>query len=51
MEPLEEILKEITAFETQLSRRSFIGAALLIAVVPTVSLGRAHERFFDVAAT
>lgn len=52
MEPLEEILKEITAFETQLSRRSFIGAALLIAVVPTVSLGKNDQRFLDaVAAT
>ena len=52
MEPLEEILKEITAFETQLSRRSFLGAALLIAVVPAVSLGKNEQRFLDaVAAT
>lgn len=52
MEPLEEILKEITAFETQLSRRSFMGAALLIAVVPNISLGKNDQRFLDaVAAT
>lgn len=52
MEPLEEILKEITAFETQLSRRNFLGAALLIAVVPAVSLGKNEQRFLDaVAAT
>jgi len=52
MEPLEQILQEITAFETQLSRRSFIGAALLIAVVPNISLGNDDHRFLDgVAAT
>ena len=52
MEPLEEILKEITAFETQLSRRSFMGAALLIAVVPNISLGKNDQQFLDaVAAT
>jgi len=52
MERLEQILQEITAFETQLSRRSFIGAALLIAVVPSVSLGKDDQRFLDaVAAT
>ena len=52
MEPLEQILQEITAFETQLSRRSFIGAALLIAVVPNISLGGDDQRFLDaVAAT
>ena len=52
MEPLEQILQEITAFETQLSRRSFIGAALLIAVVPNISLGKDDQRFLDaVAAT
>ena len=52
MEPLEQILQEITAFETQLSRRSFIGAALLIAVSPHISLGKEDQRFIDaVAAT
>ena len=52
MEPLEEILKEITAFETQLSRRSFMGTALLIAVVPNISLGKNDQQFLDaVAAT
>lgn len=52
MEPLEQILQEITAFENQVSRRSFIGAALLIAVAPAISLGREEQRFIDaVAAT
>ena len=52
MEPLEQILQEITAFETQLSRRSFVGAALLIAVVPHLSLGNDDQQFLDaVAAT
>jgi hypothetical protein len=52
MEPLEEILREITAFETQLSRRRFIGAALLIAVVPKLSISKDDQRFIDaVAAT
>ena len=52
MEPLEHILQEITAFETQLSRRSFIGAALLIAVASNISLGKDDRRFIDaVAAT
>ena len=52
MEPLEQILQEITAFETQLSRRSFLGAALLVAVSPDISLGKDDQRFIDaVAAT
>jgi hypothetical protein len=52
MQPLEQILQEITDFETQLSRRSFIGAALLIAVAPGISLGKDDRRFIDaVAAT
>jgi hypothetical protein len=52
MEPLEHILQEVTAFENQLSRRSFIGAALLISVVPTISLGKDEQNFLDqVAAT
>lgn len=52
MEALEQILQEITAFETHLSRRSFIGAALLIAVVSKTSLAKADQRFIDaVAAT
>lgn len=52
MEPLEHILQEITAFETQLSRRSFIGAALLIAVASKTSLGNDDRKFIDaVAAT
>jgi L-fucose isomerase-like protein len=52
MEPLEQILQEITAFENQLSRRSFIGAALLLAAAPGISLGRDDQQFLDaVAAT
>lgn len=52
MEPLEQILQEITAFENQVSRRKFIGAALLIAVAPAISLGKEEQRFIDaVAAT
>ncbi len=52
MEPLEQMIQEITAFETQLSRRSFIGAALLIAVAPKISLGKDDQQFIDaVAAT
>jgi hypothetical protein len=52
MEPLEQILQEITAFETQLSRRTFIAAALLIAVASDVSLAKDDQQFIDaVAAT
>jgi hypothetical protein len=52
MEPLEHILQEITAFENQLSRRSFLGAALLISVAPTISLGKDEQHFLErVAAT
>jgi len=52
MERLEQILQEITAFETQLSRRTFIGAAVLIAAVPHISLGKDDQQFVDaVAAT
>ena len=49
-EPLEQILQEITAFETQLSRRAFIGTALLIAVASDVSLAKDDQRFIDVVA-
>lgn len=51
MEPLEQILQEITAFETQLSRRTFIGAALLIAVASEVSLAKDDQQFIDAVAT
>ena len=52
MEALEQILQEVTAFETQLSRRRFIRAALLIAVVPGTSMSKDNHRFIDgVAAT
>jgi hypothetical protein len=52
MQPLEQILQEITAFETQLSPRSFLGAALLFTTAPKLSLGNDDQRFIDaVAAT
>jgi len=52
MEPLEQILHDISAFETHLSRRSFIGTALLIAVAPSISLGKDDQLFLErVAAT
>ena len=52
MEPLAQILQEINAFETQLTRRSFIGAALLVAVAPKISLAKDDRQFIDaVAAT
>lgn len=52
MEPLEQILQEITAFETQLSRRRFIAAAVLVSLVPAISLSKDDQKFIDaVAAT
>ena len=52
MESLEQILQEITAFETHLSRRSFLGALFLIAVTSKTSLAKDDRRFIDaVAAT
>jgi hypothetical protein len=52
MEPLEQILQEINAFETHLTRRSFIGAAILVAVAPKLSLAKDDRQFIDaVAAT
>jgi len=52
MEALEQVLQEVTAFETHLSRRRFIGAALLIAVASKTSLAKDDQRFIDaVAAT
>jgi hypothetical protein len=50
MEPLEQILQEITAFESHLSRRRFIGAALLIAVASKTSLAKDDQRFIDAVA-
>lgn len=52
MAPLEQILQEITAFENQLSRRSFIKAALLLVALPNTNLGKDERQFLDrVAAT
>ena len=52
MEPLEQILKELTAFESHLSRRKFIQAASMLIVVPGISLDKDDTRFLQkVAAT
>jgi hypothetical protein len=40
MEPLEQILEEITAFETQLTRWCIFAAAVLVAVVASISLSK-----------
>jgi hypothetical protein len=52
MQPLEQILQEITAFENQLSRRSFMKSAALLVAVPDLRLGLDDRKFLDrVAAT
>lgn len=52
MEPLEQILQEISAFESQLSRRKFLQAASLLLVAPTITLGKDDSQFLrKVAAT
>jgi hypothetical protein len=52
MQPLDEILQEITAFENQLTRRTFLRSAAFMAVVPTLELKRDDKKFLDrVAAT
>ena len=52
MEALEQILREITAFESHLSRRKFIQAASMLIVVPNISLDKDDNRFLQkVAAT
>lgn len=52
MEALENILQEITAFENQLSRRSFLKAASLMVVAPSISLDKDDHTFLRrVAAT
>ena len=52
MQPLDQILEEIAAFENQLNRRSFIKAAALLLVVPPLVLGREDRLFIErVSAT
>lgn len=52
MQPLEQILQEITAFENQLSRRSFMKSAALLVAVPGFKLEPDDRKFLDrVAAT
>ncbi|HEY0003513.1 MAG TPA: twin-arginine translocation signal domain-containing protein [Pyrinomonadaceae bacterium] len=45
IEPLENILQEINAFENQLTRRSFLKMASLVAVAPGISLDQDDEQF------
>ena len=52
MEPLENLVREITAFENQLSRRGFLKAAAMLVVVPGISLEKDDREFLSrVAAT
>lgn len=52
MPALDEILHEITAFENQLSRRSFIKSVASLAAVPNIDLQLDDKKFLDrVAAT
>lgn len=52
MQPLEQILQEITAFEIQLSRRSFMKSAAFLVAVPGFKLELDDRKFLDgVAAT
>jgi hypothetical protein len=52
MEPLENIVQEITSFENQLSRRGFLKLASLLVVLPSGSLdGDDGEFLRRVAAT
>jgi hypothetical protein len=45
MEPLEQILQQITSFEDHLNRRSFLKAASLLVVVPNISLDKDDSQF------
>ena len=52
MESLEQILQEITSFENQLCRRSFIRSAAFLMAVPGFELELDDRKFLDrVAAT
>jgi hypothetical protein len=45
MDPLENIVQEITSFENQISRRRFLKMASLIFVFPTPALGKDERDF------
>jgi hypothetical protein len=47
MPPLEQILQEITAFENQLSRRSFIKSAAFLVAAPNIDLQLDDRKFLD----
>ena len=52
MQPLEQILQEITAFENQVSRRSFMKSVTFLAALPGSELMLDDRKFLDrVAAT
>lgn len=52
MTPLDHILREVTAFENQLSRRTFVKAAVFLIAVPNLTLAKDDRQFLDrVAAT
>lgn len=52
MESLKNIVREITAFENQLSRRGFLKVAAMMVVVPGISLEKDDREFLQrVAAT
>ena len=52
MPPLDQILQEITSFENQLSRRSFIKSAAFLVAAPGIELQLDDRKFLDrVAAT
>ena len=52
MQPLEQILQEITAFENHLSRRSFMKSAAFLVALPGFELKLDDKKFLDrVAAT
>ena len=52
MDPLESIVQEITAFENQVNRRTFLKMGSLMFAFPSVSLGTDdHEFLRRVAAT
>ena len=51
MQSLEQILQEITSFENQLSRRSFIKSAAFLVAVPSSQLGLDNRKFLDRVAS
>jgi hypothetical protein len=51
MQPLEEILQEITAFENQLSRRTFMKSATFLVALPGFDLKLDDRKFLDRVAS